>query len=171
MDIPDIYLRKIIEYSEKLKSKNMPLLSWDVHLQNLSQAKKFQEDLTYLKKLTTKAKIESDIINEYAENKFVVVVTDLDLNIEYATYNMVDMTGYRPEEVIGKTPKIFQGPKTDSEISKAIRRKVEAREKFEYTIVNYKKDNSVYDCCIKGFPVYDRLGNVIKFIALEEEVA
>lgn len=168
MDFPEVYLNQISEYSASLKSKNLPLMSWDIHLQNISNISKFQEDLIYLKKFSSKLEIESDILREYTENKAVLVITDLDFKIEFVSSNMVEMTGYQPREVIGNTPRMFQGPKTDQKISKSIRELVRKSENFEYTLTNYKKDNSLYKCKIKGYPVYDAKQNVIKYIAVEK---
>lgn len=171
MDFSENYLQKIIEHSIKLKSRNMPLLSWDIHLQNLAVSKKYYQDLEYLKKLTKTSEIDADVLNEYVANDLVIVVTDRNLNIEFASCNMVYMNGYQPSEVIGKTPKIFQGAKTDTKISKSIRQKVANSQGFEYTLTNYRKDNSIYNCHIKGLPVYDSKGNLTKYVALEKEVA
>ncbi len=168
MDFPEVYLNQISEYSASLKSKNLPLLSWDIHLQNISNITKFQEDLIYLKKFNSSVEVESDILKEYIENKAVLVITDLDFNIEFVSSNMVEMTGYQPREIIGNTPKMFQGPETDQNVSKSIRDRVSKSEKFEYVITNYKKDSSLYQCQIKGYPVYDAKQNLIKYIAVEQ---
>lgn len=171
MDFSEIYLQKIAEQNKILKSKSMPLLSWDVFLQNYTQTKENQKDLLFLKRLLKKSKIDVDVIDEFVTNKLVIIITDLELNIEFATNNMMFMNGYQSKEVIGKTPKLFQGPKTNPEVSKGIRKKVAQNQKFEYTLINYRKDKSLYNCHIKGFPVYNAEGSVIKYIALEKLVA
>ncbi len=168
MDFQEVYLSQVSKYAASLKYKNLPLLSWDIHLQNISNITKFQEDLIYLKKFNSKVVVASDILKEYIENKAVLVITDLDFNIEFVSSNMVEMTGYQPREVIGNTPKMFQGPETDQKISKSIRDRVSKSEEFEYVIINYKKDNSLYKCQIKGYPVYDTKQNLIKYIAVEQ---
>lgn len=50
------------------------------------------------------------------------------------------MTGYRPEEVLGHSPRIFQGPDTDLEALGRIRAALEARQPVHEVLVNYRKD-------------------------------
>lgn len=49
------------------------------------------------------------------------------------------MTGYTAEEVIGKTPRILQGPKTDKAELKRLSKAIRSWESCEVTVINYKK--------------------------------
>ena len=144
-----------------------PLLSWDFHLNNMSKMSKLYKDITAIKKLTGKLVLDVDLENELKENDHSIVITDTDLNIEFASSNLFSMTGYLPSEVIGKTPKIFQGPKTDKEEASKIRAHVNNKEAFEVILVNYRKNKSIYNCRIKGFPIFDKKGNLVKYVAVE----
>jgi len=87
-----------------------------------------------------------------------------------ATKNMYKMNGYQSGEVIGKTPKMFQGEATSSQSKKEIRTAIDNLVAFETNIVNYKKDGSLYNCHIEGFPVFNKRGRLVNFIAIENEV-
>jgi len=168
MTLLKAYENKITEYVESSKIKQLPLLSWDIHMQNFKQLTNFNSDINCLKKINEEYHTEVNILNEFSENKSVIIVTDLDLYIEFATCNILEMSGYHPNEIIGCTPKIFQGPKTDKIISQKIRASLNNQEKFEFTLKNYRKDKSLYNCHIKGFPVFDKKGILSKYLAVEQ---
>ncbi len=109
--------------------------------------------------------------DEIMDKEHVVVVTDKHLNIVYATQNMRLMNGYRPEEVIGKTPKLFQGRDTCQKTTQRVAEAIKGLLPFEEILTNYRKDGTSYQCWIKGSPVFDKQGNVVNFIAFEKQVA
>lgn len=168
MGMPELYEKKLAEYHKSLKFSSLPLLSWDIHSQHLSDLSNFNKDLDYFKKLLKTSKTEVNIIEEYSENDAVVVITNTDLVIDFASNNLKEMSGYISSEVIGNTPKMFQGPKTDKKIASEIRNKVDNSESFEYTLINYKKDKSLYNCHIQGYPIFDKKGTLIKYVAIEQ---
>ncbi len=101
------------------------------------------------------------------ENK-TVVITDKQLTIVYATENIYKMTGYQPAEVVGLTPKIFQGQATSPTQRNAIRAAIDTLKHFDVTITNYRKDGSLYSCQVEGYPVFDLDGRLVNFIAFEQ---
>ncbi|MGB2759075.1 MAG: PAS domain-containing protein, partial [Maribacter stanieri] len=78
---------------------------------------------------------------------------------------------YHPEEIIGKSPKMFQGNLTSKSTLKIVSDAVKQKNSFEVTVVNYRKDGSTYNCWIQGQPVFDLKGDIVNFIAFEKEVA
>lgn len=167
----------MVDLDDYDKAKNMdtskkdlissPLLSWDFHLDNMSEMSKLHKDIAAVKKLTNKLVFDVDFENELKENNHSIIITDTDLNIEFASANIFSMTGYFPSEVVGKTPKIFQGPKTNREEASKIRTHINKKEPFEAVLTNYRKNKAVYDCHIKGFPIFNKKGNLVKYIAIE----
>ncbi|BCU06019.1 PAS domain-containing protein [Allochromatium tepidum] len=79
-----------------------------------------------------------------------VVVTEADPvvgngpRILYVNDAFTDLTGYTPEEVIGKTPHILQGEHTDPEARKRIRQALIDRVPICEQIVNYTKGGQEY---------------------------
>ena len=99
-----------------------------------------------------------------------IVVTNTQLRIIFASSNITDMTGYEPEEIIGHTPHLFQGEKTDPNTRATIRKLVEKKLAFEESVINYRKNGSLYQCHIKGFPIFNRSKNLVNYIAFEREM-
>jgi hypothetical protein len=77
------------------------------------------------------------------------------------------MSGYHQEEIIGKSPKVFQGILT-SEITKTnIRQAINNKLPFKEIILNYKKDGSTYLCEIEAIPKFNKKGEFLNYIAFE----
>ena len=89
--------------------------------------------------------LEYAIRNDYDS----ILITELDLDrpgptIVYVNEGFTHMTGYTKEEVIGKTPRILQGPKTDRAILERLKRRlIEGQAFFGHTI-NYRKDGTEF---------------------------
>ena len=60
------------------------------------------------------------------------------------------------------------GPKgTKAEERKKIKVAVEKQQSFNALITNYKKNGEIYRCQIEAFPVFNKKGLLVNFIALE----
>ena len=153
--------------------KSLPLGSWDLFSSKFNILCKGLEEVNALKSMAASEKWgQLDFFEkEILENNFIVVVTDHNLNIVHASDHIYDMNGYRPNEILGKKPKMFQGAGTCQMTLRTIGDAVRKRESFEATILNYRKDGSTYKCWIKGEPIYNKFDEVVNFIAYEKEVA
>ncbi|WP_162501307.1 PAS domain-containing protein [Methylobacterium crusticola] len=81
------------------------------------------------------------------------------------------MTGYAAEEVVGKTPRLLQGPLTDRAVLDRLRSDLEARETFQGTAVNYRKDGTPYLLHWHITPLRSPAGELTHWVALQREVA
>ena len=168
MDIFEAYDNQMASHLNATKPMILPLQSWDIHLDNLCMVSKMHSDINEIKKITDKLLVDVDIVSELKESEKIIVITDAQLNIEFASSNMLNMSGYLPSEILGHSPKMFQGPLTDKKVSKQIRTHINAQEPFEATLSNYKKNKSVYNCHIMGYPVFDKKGTLVKYVAVEQ---
>ena len=155
------------------KPKVLPILSWDLSGYFFDKTCKDLDDLRFLKNLaqSNRWSYRNTFNEELMDREEVIVVTDPELKIVYATNNVFKMNGYTLNEIQGKNPKIFQGEKTSSKITATIAKAVKNKEPFEATVVNYRKDGSTYNCWIKGEPIFNKKGKIVNFIAYEREVA
>jgi PAS domain S-box-containing protein len=81
---------------------------------------------------------------------------------------MTKMNGYIESEVLGKSPKMFQGHNSSKTTSSEIREAIQSERPFVKTVVNYNKNGEIYVCLIKGFPVFNLKGKLSHFIAFEK---
>ncbi|MFH6992978.1 PAS domain-containing protein [Flavobacterium sp. FlaQc-48] len=159
--------------SDEISNRNsVPILAWDFHCEYLRELKAVLTDLKKVNKISTQFKWNEEnlAIEERLKNE-AVLVTDADLKIVFASNGIKKMTGYGEEEILGKTPKIFQGPATSKTVLKEIREAIKLQKPFEKTIENYRKDGRTYKCKIKSSPVFNVKGQLTHFIAFERDLS
>lgn len=155
-------------YYKALTYNRLPLTSWDFYGQFLQDLNYNLSDLKMLENLTENHNWTSSFdFKKELQQENIIVVTDSNLKIVFASHNIVTMTGYESQELIGGSPKLFQGKATSKKTSAEIKKAIDARLPFEKTVVNYKKSGQTYDCHIKGFPVFNKKGELSHFIAFE----
>ncbi|MEW7291236.1 PAS domain-containing protein [Aquimarina sp. 2304DJ70-9] len=162
------YDHMMARYYEKMSNYSLPLLSWEFYGEHHTLLESFKEDLSTLKKLTENWEFTRDYSKEFTQEQSVIVITNPNLKIVYASQNIQNLNGYSPDEVIGNSPKMFQGKDTCVKTSAKVREAVNNQTSFEVTILNYRKDLTPYQCIIKGFPVHDKKGKLINYIAFEK---
>lgn len=163
------YEDAIALYNNSLSVKTVPVLCWDFHNEFLTAVKSFFLDLKKLNSIASQNKWVQDnwdLKNSLKEE--VVIVTDSKLKIAFASHNIVKMNGYVEAEVLGRSPKMFQGEATNLITSNEIRCAIIAQQPFEKIVMNYKKNGEVYACLIKGFPVFNIKGDLSHYIAFEK---
>ncbi|WP_035669259.1 PAS domain-containing protein [Flavobacterium sp. 83] len=159
----------ISEYHMGLSVKRLPVFSWDFNHEFIVELKNSFLDLNKLKSIALKNKWTSDNLDLKSRLKEeVIIVTDANLSIVFASHNMFKMNGYVEAEVLGKNPKMFQGYATDLTTSNEIRDAIQLKQPFEKTVMNYKKNGDLYVCLIKGFPVFNLKGDLSHYIAFEK---
>jgi PAS domain S-box-containing protein len=103
-----------------------------------------------------------------------VVITDSSVDLPgpciiYANQAQAGMTGYTIEEMIGHTPRIFQGPKTDRLLLDQLRNCLTTGISFEGEMINYRKDGSEYLVRLTVSPVRDKNGAITHFISIQRD--
>lgn len=90
--------------------------------------------------------------------------------IVYVNKSFTDLTGYSPDEVIGKSPRILQGPDSDPQTRLEIRQALEKRHSVRTAIVNYSKSGRKYWLDINIIPLRNPSGEVTHFAAIERDL-
>lgn len=80
------------------------------------------------------------------------------------------MTGYQPEEVIGKKPTILQGEETDKETLKNYRSSINSQQIFEGEVVNYDKNKKPFKMHWKVMPIINNENNDSFYLATQEKL-
>lgn len=163
------YDKGFSDYAKKHHFRVMPLTSWDIFSGHFNSISHELKDAWALRQLSEMNQWNLKLnLKEAINDKNVVVVTDPKLSIVFTTANMFALNGYKPEEVVGNSPKMFQGKDTCPKTSLAIREAVLSQQPFDEVVLNYCKDGSIYKCRIKGYPVFDKKGVLRNFIAFEK---
>lgn len=87
------------------------------------------------------------LATEYASYSVLITSCDLDApgpRIVYANDEFTRMTQYRLDEVIGRSPRLLQGPDTDRSVLDRLKRQLSQDERFVGCTTNYRKDGSPF---------------------------
>ncbi|MGF1520000.1 MAG: PAS domain S-box protein, partial [Nodosilinea sp.] len=90
--------------------------------------------------------------------------------ILYVNEAFTRMTGYALEEVVGKTPRILQGPKTDRAVLDTVRTALSQWQPVTAELINYRQDGSEFWVEFSIVPVADRKGHYTHWIAVQRDV-
>jgi PAS domain S-box-containing protein len=110
---------------------------------------------------------------EQSNESAIIMTAQLDPpgpQIIYANPAFTKMTGYATEEVIGKTPHILQGPKTDASMLKRLCEDCMGGKVFHGETINYRKDRSEFHLEWTAGPVRDERGEVTHIAAAQRDV-
>ena len=102
---------------------------------------------TGLEKALQDARVGLKVLQVLAENSYdSILVTDATRagKIIYANKAFKTLTGYAPSEVIGKTPRILQGPATDRSVIARLGDALKKNGRFEGKAINYRKDGTPF---------------------------
>lgn len=112
-------------------------------------------------------------ILEAASESILVTTADLDFpgpTIVYANRAFERMTGWRPAEITGQSPRLLQGPKTDHSIFRDMRRALERDGRWQGLTVNYRKDGSEFFMEWSITPLVDGHGRPHHYVAVQHDV-
>lgn len=90
--------------------------------------------------------------------------------IVYANDAITKLTGYSPNEIIGKSPRLFQGAGTSRSELDRIRAALEARTPVSAELVNYARDGSAYWAELDIAPIVDQAGRATHFVAVQRDI-
>ena len=111
------------------------------------------------------------LLQVLAENSFdSILITDSSTEgkIIYANEAFEKLTGHDPSSVIGKTPRILQGPGTDEKVIAKLSNALKSGAKFEGKAINYKKDGTPFIMYWRVLPI--KVGKKITaWVAIQRE--
>ncbi|MBC7525040.1 MAG: PAS domain S-box protein, partial [Flavobacterium sp.] len=130
-------------------------------------------DISKKREEEQRLKLLESVITNATDAVLVTEATQLDYpgpKIVFVNDAFTAMTGYTSEEVIGKTPRILQGLKTDKDELKKLSYAIRHCETYEGTLINYKKNGEEFWITLSITPVVEDMGKCTHFIAIERDV-
>ena len=134
------------------------------NIRNITERKKSERDLTLL----------HTCISHLSD---MVLITEADSTDEpgprivFANEAFERMTGYTPEETLGRSPRFLQGPKTDRRVLDEIHQAVAEKKPIRRQIVNYRKDGTEFWLDIDIVPIFDAAGKCTHFAGIERDIS
>lgn len=111
------------------------------------------------------------LLQVLVENSFdSILITDASVQgrIIFANKSFKRLTGYEPSEVLGKTPRILQGPGTDSKVVEKLASSLKMGRKFEGKAINYKKDGTPFIMYWRVLPIKVKK-KITAWVAIQRE--
>lgn len=81
-----------------------------------------------------------------------------------------DLTGYAPDEVVGRNCRFLSGPGTEPWLSEEIRRGVREHRPVLVEILNYKRSGQPFRNAVLVAPIYDEQDELLYFLGSQVEI-
>jgi PAS domain S-box-containing protein len=159
-EILKVYSETLIR---KLEEKSLQLTESNRALQlDIAERKKAEDSLRLLN-------------SAVLQTRESILITDAQLDLPgpriiFVNPAFTKMTGYSAEEVIGKTPRILQGPRTDRAVLKRLRENLERGEIFDGEAIQYRKNGTEYVQEWQVAPLRDETGKVTHYVAVQRDI-
>ena len=140
---------------------------------SLSRLKELVDDLVQQK---NKAEERLTLLERAIKSDYdSILITDLNIEkpgpkIVYVNDGFTRMTGYEREEVIGKTPRILQGEKTDRAVLDTLKKRLKEGQAFFGHTVNYRKDGSEFINQWDIHPLTNDKGEITHWVSYQHDI-
>jgi PAS domain S-box-containing protein len=101
-----------------------------------------------------------------------IVVTSLSPkeHFLYVSKSFKVKTGYTESDLVGKSPRILQGPETDRVVIKQLRGNLNNGEEFTGQTTNYRRDGSAYIVHWFITAIRNEVGDPVAYISYQKEI-
>lgn len=127
----------------------------------------FARDITEARKSIREVQILSQAIEQ---SPLSIVITDLEGNIEYVNQWCTQLTGFAPEEMIGKNPRVLKSGMHTDDFYKNLWKDIREGRQWTGEIQNRKKNGDLYWESAIISPVKNQYGEVTKFIGIKQDI-
>ena len=121
------------------------------------------ENYKYIMKRLLEASMEESF------NSILITEAGPGYPIIYVNSAFCELTGYGPHEVMGKSPSILQGSKTDPEVLERLNRNLAQGELFFGKAINYRKDGSTFMMEWKIASIRNEKDEITHYLAIQRE--
>ncbi len=132
------------------------------------------QDITKQKEEEQRLKLLETVITQTKDS---IIITEADLNdgkipkIVYVNPAFSVMSGYKSEEIIGKSPTVFIGPNSDNEEYKKLINAIINKEECQVETISYKKNNDEYWVSFSMVPVFDSEGELSHWVSIQRDIS
>ena len=101
-------------------------------------------------------------------NGIMITSADSGYPILYVNPAFCNMTGYGPQELVGKSPDILQGDDTDPGVLKRLQEEISRGEVFHGRAINYRKDGTPFMMDWKIVPIRSAGDEITHYLAIQQ---
>ena len=99
-----------------------------------------------------------------------IIITNTNAEIEYVNHKFTELTGYSMEETIGKNPRFLKDPEKSSDEYMEMWETITTGRTWQGFFRNIKKNGEYFWEAATISPVFDEMGNIIRYVAVKEDV-
>jgi len=117
--------------------------------------------------------LESAVVNSYDS----IVITDVGTatarhpTIVYVNAAFTRLSGYALADVLGRSPKLLQGPESDPQEIARMRASLACQEAFTAELVNYRKDGAPFYVEARITPIRTADGTVTHWVGVQRDIS
>jgi len=100
-----------------------------------------------------------------------IIITDLQGNIDFVNPHVTKLTGYEPNELLGKNPRILKSGLTSKTTYMNLWETILGGGEWRGELQNRKKNGQLYWERVLISPILDHIGNITHFIAIKEDIS
>lgn len=132
------------------------------------------QDITKQKEEEQRLKLLETVITHTKDS---VIITEADLNngkipnIVYVNPAFSATSGYNSDEIIGKSPEIFQGPNSDNQEYEKLINAIKNKKECQVETLSYKKNNEEYWVNYSMLPVYNSDGELSHWVSIQRDIS
>lgn len=123
--------------------------------------------------ITERRKWEDDLLiysQAFQQSYASIMITGTSGNIEYINPKFTEMTGYLPDEILGKNPRILQVADNDFENFKKLERIIINGQDWCGEVLNRRKDGTYFWVSASISPIKNSNGQVTHYISVKEDI-
>ena len=129
-------------------------------LRDVTAQRERQQELQRLQQAIDGANVPITLADPSKEDDPLVYVNDA----------FEDVTGYPPEEALGRNCRFLQGEDTDPEKITALRSAIDNGEPISLELRNYRKDGTEFWNRVTLTPIYDDSGDLVRYLGTQEDI-
>ena len=146
--------------------KAEPILDADERVQAASGV---MLDITDRKHTEEALRLRERAIEAMTQGLVIIDATTAETPIVYVNPAFEELSGYTLEELVGRSPCLFDGPESSAETIRALDAAIAGQKPFNGEIYTYRKNGQPYWASIRVSPVFDERGKATHFISIHAD--
>ena len=131
------------------------------------------QDITKQKEEEQRLKLLETVITQSKDSILITEANSVSHRIPKIVYvnpAFSQMSGYNSNEIIGKSPNIFKGPKSDSEELKKLLRAIKNEEECLIETISYTKQKDEFWVRFSMIPIFNNEGVISHWISIQRDI-
>jgi PAS domain S-box-containing protein len=131
------------------------------------------QDITKQKEEEQRLKLLETVITQSKDSILITEANSVARRIPKIVYvnpAFSQMSGYQSNEIIGKSPNIFKGPKSDSDELKKLLRAIKNEEECLIETISYTKQKEEYWVRFSMIPIFNNEGVISHWISIQRDI-